>query len=307
MKNVLRIALGLLLVSQGVFAGEEALFLVHEKHPGQDHDKFTSPVDSGSTVDGTRLAIVGAATVSTLAAINLYQANGWWKYNRRSFHFREDLSYGRSIDKLGHFYSAGLLTFVFSKSLQWANVSEPTALIWGASASALFQTYLEVQDGFSAWGFDRVDFAVDIAGAFYPVAQHAVPFLRDFNFKFSYHPSDLLHEAVGTGYLGQQHIVFDDYEGQTLWLSISVNNLLPTFVEESWPDWLALAIGYGARGVAESQPYSIYLISFDYDLTKIIPNDTWFLKTLGETLNFIHFPAPAVRISPGAIWYGLYF
>jgi hypothetical protein len=42
-------------------------------------------------------------------------------------------------------------------------------------------------------------------------------------------------------------------------------------------------------------------------MTKIIPSDTWFLKTLGEALNFIHFPAPAVQVSPNTIWYGLYF
>jgi hypothetical protein len=49
------------------------------------------------------------------------------------------------------------------------------------------------------------------------------------------------------------------------------------------------------------------LLSLDYDMTKIIPSSTPFLRTLGEALNFLHFPAPAVQISPRAIWYGIYF
>jgi hypothetical protein len=49
------------------------------------------------------------------------------------------------------------------------------------------------------------------------------------------------------------------------------------------------------------------MLSLDYDLTKIIPQDTGFLRLLAEALNFIHWPAPAVRISPNAVWYGLYF
>ncbi len=258
-------------------------------------------------VSTVRLVIVGGALAGTMAGIHIYQQSGWWKDNRRSFHFREDLTYGMSVDKLGHFYGANVAAFVFSRSFQWAGIRERPSLFLGAGCSILFQTYIEVQDGFSAWGFDRVDYAANVAGAFYPVAQYFVPFLRDFNFKFSYHPSPLINEGGGIGFRGQKHIMFDDYEGQTIWLSVSVNNLLPRSVEPFWPDWLALAVGYGVRDVASPDPYSIVILSLDYDMTRIIPPNTWFLRTVGEALNFIHFPAPAVQISPNAIWYGLYF
>jgi hypothetical protein len=125
--------------------------------------------------------------------------------------------------------------------------------------------------------------------------------------KFSYHPSNLINEPGGVGFRGQQHIMFDDYEGQTLWLSVYLNNLLPETVEPYWPDWLALAVGYGVRDVATPDPYGIVLLSLDYDMRRIIPGDSGFLRTLAEVLNFIHFPAPAVQISPHAIWFGLYF
>jgi hypothetical protein len=260
-----------------------------------------------STVDGTRLAIVGGTVVLGMAAIHVYQENGWWKDNKASFHFLEDLEYGRGVDKIGHFYGASLLTFVLGRSIGWANVPEADALLLGAGTSLLFQTYIEIRDGFSAWGFDRVDFAANVGGALYPVLQYHVPVMRNFNVKFGYHPSDLLNNPGGTGFRGQEHIIFDDYEGQTFWLSLSMANLLPPSIDEYWPDWLALAVGYGARNVAGDDPYSVLLVGLDYDMTKVIPQTTGFLRLLSETLNFIRLPAPAVQVTPGAIWYGLYF
>ncbi len=270
------------------------------------------PISSDSTttqegVNTARLVLVSGLTAAAMVGIHVYQQNGWWKDNRSSFHVQEDLDYGLWVDKLGHFYGASVMTFIMSKSLEWANLSPEQSIWYGATGAVLFQTYVEVQDGFSAWGFDRVDFAANVAGALYPVAQFYWPPLKDFNMKFSYHPSDLINQPGGVGFQGQKHILFDDYEGQTLWLSVYVNSLLPGSVESLWPDWLAVAVGYGVRDVATPDPYSIVMLSLDYDLTKIIPQDTAFLRLLSEALNFIHWPAPAVRISPNAVWYGLYF
>ncbi len=272
-------------------------------------DKTAAPSNPGEpeSIRPVRLALVTGALAGTIAAIHIYQMNGWWKDNRRSFHFQEDLKYGLNVDKMGHFYAGAAATYIFSKSFQWANVSETSALWWGAGASALFQTYIEIEDGFSTWGFDRVDFASDVAGAFYPVAQHYFPPLRDFNMKFSYHASPLLNEAGGAGFRGQKHIMFDDYEGQTIWFSARVHNLLPESVKNFWPEWLCLAIGYGVRDVGTTNPYRVYFIGLDLDLTKILPQDSPFLRTLAETLNFIHMPLPAVRVSPNVAWFGVYF
>ena len=110
------------------------------------------------------------------------------------------------------------------------------------------------------------------------------------------------------GFKGQKHIILDDYEGQTIWLSLRMKKLLPEPVSGVWPAWLCLALGYGARDVGtENGAYRVYFLALDYDLTRIIPQDTSFLRTLSEALNFIHLPAPAVRYLPGSVWYGLYF
>ena len=266
------------------------------------------PAPSDTTrIDASRAAIVGGIVAVSIATIHLYQQSGWWKNNRAPFHFQEDLKYGLHVDKLGHMYGGTVLTFVLDRSLRWANFSDDAALMWGATGALLFQTYVEIEDGFSTWGFDRVDFASDVMGSVYPVAQYHVPFLRNFNFKFSYHPSNLINEPGGVGFKGQKHIMFDDYEGQTIWLSLRVKDLLPEPVASYWPGWLCLAAGYGARNIATSNPYRVYFVGLDLDMTRVIPRDTAFLRLLGDALNFIHMPMPAVKVSPNAVWYMLYF
>lgn len=259
-------------------------------------------------INSTRLLLVGGTLVGAMTAIHIYQQNGWWKDNRAPFHFQEDLKYGLTVDKIGHFYGGAVLGFVMSKSLQWANLPEESALWIGAGGSLLFQSYVEIEDGFSKWGFDRVDFGSNLAGALWNPARYYVPYLQNFDLKLSYHPSELIGTKHGIGFQGQKHIMIDDYEGQTFWLSVKVGNLLPEKIKDYWLPFLGIAVGYGARDIAGTEPHRVYFLAPDLDMTKIIPDDTPFLKTLGEALNFIHFPMPAVQFSSNkTIWYGLYF
>ena len=268
------------------------------------HESFSTDSDG---VNNGRLAIVGGTLLSSMVVIHFYQQNGWWKDNRTSFHFQEDLEYGLWVDKVGHFYGAYLLSFLISSAVEWANVPEERALWIGSAGGLLFQTYVEVEDGFSTWGFDRVDFAADVAGAAWPVARYYVSSPRNVDLKLSYRPSPLLGAPGGIGFHGQQHLVIDDYEGQNFWLSMKVENVLPQAWKPYWPDFLCVALGYGARDVAGDNPHRAWYLALDYDMTNLIPPKTGFLRKLGEVLNFIHLPAPAVQFHPGAVWYGLYF
>ncbi len=259
-------------------------------------------------IDKGRLTLVGGVWAGSMLAIHIYQQNGWWKDNRAPFHFQEDLTYGLWVDKIGHFFGGYILGFAIDHSLRWANVPASRAVWMGAAAGLLFQTYIEVEDGYSAWGFDRVDFAFDLAGASWPVVRYYVPFLENFDLKMSYHPSSLLGEPGGVGFKGQQHIIIDDYEGQTFWLSVNVHDLLPDGARTLWPQFLCLSVGYGAREIAGPIPYRVFFIAPDLDMTRIIPPKTPLLKFVGEALNFFHVPMPAVRFSErGTVWYGIYF
>jgi hypothetical protein len=268
-----------------------------------------SPVDSASSpnLDGGRIALVAGGLSGSMVFIHIYQQNGWWKDNRAPFHFREDLVYGLNVDKIGHFYGAYSLEFVLSRLLEWSNVSEDDALWWGSAGALLFQTYVEMEDGFSAWGFDRVDFASDVGGAAWPVARHYVPVLRNFDLKFSYHPSSLLGSKAGMGFKGQKHLMIDDYEGQTMWMDVQVHDLLPEGAKSYWPSFLCPALGYAARGVGTNNQYRVYFVGLDLDMEKVIPQNTAFLRTLSQALNFIHVPLPAYRFVPSGALYGFYF
>jgi len=245
----------------------------------------------------------------SMIGIHLYQESGWWKYNRAPFHFREDLTYGLSVDKIGHFYGTSLWAFSLRKILIWADVPERTALYYGSAGALLFQTFVEIEDGFSDWGFDRVDFLADLGGALWPIAQAHSGFINALDLKMSYKPTSLLHAPTTGGFTGQKHLLMDDYEGQTFWLALKPAELFPSGSLSIWPDFLNIAVGYGARNVYEGTgaPYSVVFLGFDYDLKKIIPQTSPFLVTLSEVLYFIHFPAPAIRLSPTTILYGVYY
>ena len=275
--------------------------------PRDTNTRAEAAVPAGQTINYDRLAIVGGTLLGSMVAIHVYQQNGWWRDNRAPFHFQEDLDYGLLVDKVGHFYGGYVMGYTIQKCVQWANVSDQSAVWIGAAGGLLFQTYVEVEDGFSTWGFDRVDFASDAGGAAWLVGRHYVPFLQNFDLKLSYHSSSLLGTTGGSGFRGQQHLIIDDYEGQTFWMSLKMKNLLPESVKPYWPEFLCVALGYGARDVAGTDPYRVFLLAPDLDMTKVIPPKTSFLKTLGEVLNFIHMPLPAVQFSPHAIWYGVYF
>lgn len=269
----------------------------------------SGPSLQNEEINTTKLYIVCGALLGTMTGMQIYQNNGWWKGYKEPFHFQEDLVYSLNVDKFGHFEGGIALGYVISKSLQWANVPEEAAMWCGSGGSLLFQTFLEYQDGIHEWGFDRVDWASDVAGALWPIAQHHSAFLREFTWKFSYYPTSLLGTTGGSGFVGQKHLIVDDYEGQTIWVSVHCKSFLPEPLKSVTPEFLSLAVGRGCRDIAGgvNAQYSVLILALDIDVGKILPSNPPWMKTLAECLNFIHLPMPAVQIYPSAIWYGLYF
>lgn len=253
-----------------------------------------------------RLAIVGGGLLTVGVAHQLYVQDAWWKDYRRSFHFEEDLRYAKNIDKVAHFYAGMLKSNLAARTFKWSGFRQEKALWFGVIASSLFGLYVEIQDGFSTlWGFDRIDAAANIGGTFFTVARHYVPFLKNFDLKFSYLPSNVKSPQEGP-FKNQKRTFLDDHEGQRFWLSFKVENLLPKSLKPVWPDFLCVALGLGARDLQKDGAHVEWYLALDYDLTAL-PGDSGFLRTLKEVLNLIHFPSPAIRISPNVVLYGLYF
>jgi len=254
-----------------------------------------------------RLSLVGMGFLGAFVALDQGYRKAWWRGEKVSFHFAEDYLYARNLDKVGHFYGTALTSFVCARSLEWAGFSRPSSVWLGAGLGLMSELYIEIQDGFSPyWGFDRVDAISDLLGATFFLAQYHFPLLQNVDVKFSYFPSPH-YGQYGTGNFGSKKQTFiDDFEGHTYWLSMKVNKLLPSKVEPYWPDVLAVAVGVRAANLhADGGGHREVLVGLDYDLTAL-PGIGGFWLAIKELGNYFRLPAPAVRVYPGPIWYGLY-
>lgn len=250
-----------------------------------------------------RAAIVGGTLGALVTGIHIYQRNAWWSDQRTGFHLQDDPIYALNVDKAGHFLGGAFGSFLGQKSLEWSGFSRDASVWGGFAMGALFELYVEFEDGFAKdWGFSPGDAYADVVGAFWPVLQEYVPGVEHLQPKFSYWPSSEMRNGTHKGN------AIDDYEGQTYWMSLHVEGLLPRSWKPYWPDWLALAVGVSVRNmeVHENKERNV-ILALDYDMTKIIPGDSWLLHTLKQALNYVRFPAPAIRISPNYVAYGLYF
>lgn len=147
-----------------------------EQNQGSDFILYVEGASLDSLIDTnsinyTRLGIVSGCVLGLGTAVHYYQLNAWWKNWRRPFHFQEDLVYGKSVDKLGHAWDGAFSAFILSKSYRWTGISEENAVLIGSVGGSLFLMFVEFEDGFSQWGFDRVDAAANLMGGFYPLLQ----------------------------------------------------------------------------------------------------------------------------------------
>lgn len=259
-------------------------------------------------VDPLKLTILGVAGAGVFAAMHIYYANTWWKDTETFFKYAEDGYYARNMDKASHIFTANFFTVATATAYEWTGIEPSKALLYGAITSMAYETYIEVNDGFAPnWGFDWVDMGANFAGVLYPFLQQGVKPLKHVNFKWSFKPSWIKKKSSS-----QPDDLLDDYTNMTFWMSVNPMIILPESVTKSkyYPNFIAFALGMSIKNAshvlgsqnAEAQWY----ISLDWDVNQL-PGKSDFMKKLKKILNFYHFPAPAVRISPSGIWYGLYF
>ncbi|MFO7446844.1 MAG: DUF2279 domain-containing protein [Ignavibacteriaceae bacterium] len=265
-----------------------------------------APVDKidplRTELDYKMLAGVGAATIGMGYFIHRYQQQAWWTNQSRKFRFQNDPTYALGIDKAGHFFGGALLAHAFSGALEAANMQSEPAAIWGTSLSILFEMYVEIYDGFGPeWGFSPGDAIADVLGAGFTLSQYYFPFMKNFQAKVSYYPSQKMRDGLHKGN------AIDDYEGQKYWLSVRVRNFLPKEAAEIWPEWLNIAGGVGIRNMdgAGGGSRDFYL-ALDLDAEAIpLYGGVWqFVK---NTLNYIHFPMPAVRFGKDSAFFVFMF
>lgn len=255
-------------------------------------------------VEAVPAILTGTVVAGIITGIHVYQQDAWWKDRRTGFHFQTDWGYAAQADKVGHFFAGYFTSYIGYESLVASGFSSNTAGWLGPLLAVGFQTYVEVEDGFSPFGFDPTDQVANMLGPMFLSAQNYVPFLQNFKFKWSYFPSDRLQNGEISGH---NTIVIDDYNGQTIWLTAKMSNFLPKSL--GWPEWLRLAVGYGAynvdqwnlndRGERVLLPAGRrFYVSLDYNLVDMLPDLGSFGNWLVQTADFIHWPAPALEIGP---------
>ena len=267
-------------------------------------------------VNKKRVFIVGSSLAVALGGSYLYVQNSWWSEKQEPFHFDDgaDLTYALNVDKVGHFMGGLEAADVFSSSMKWAGMQEEQALWYGAAFGSGLQLAIEMKDAYAPyWGFSKWDLALGSAGSLFPVAQYYNDDLKAINFKFSYYKqSDIYWELDRQrGKKPNKYAWQDDYPNQTYWLSVDVNHFTETCC---WPDWLNLAIGFGLDDTQYLNENNTkmggnneWYIALDYDIPKMLKKwNSPTGKKVKHWLNYIHLPAPTIRISPKLEFYPLF-
>lgn len=259
--------------------------------------------------------VASAGAIYTGSVIGLYQL--WYKdYTSESFHFFNDNTEWMQVDKVGHFYTAYQLSRIPSDVLSWTGTKRKRAIWYGTATGFVFQSTIEVFDGFSSeWGFSVGDMAANTLGCATLLSQYLAWNEIRIIPKFSFHTTryssinpELLGETVG-----QQ--LLKDYNGQTYWLSFNIRKLTQT--DFFWPKWLCASVGYGANSMVRGNtsesnqagyyPYRQVYLSLDVDFQSIHTKSK-FLKTVFYTINMLKVPLPTLEFNDqGVKFHGIYF
>ncbi len=241
------------------------------------------------------IAAIGATYGGALLTLHLIQQHAWWKV-RAPFQVVEDWSYALQVDKAGHFYGGYLMSYLCSEALLGIGLDIPTAVRTGALLGLLYQTYVEIEDGFSRdWGFSPTDAIFNFLGVYWYAAQHYWQPFQALHPRWQYIP------AHWAGDLPRKHggSFIDDYNSSSFWLSIDVHRLLPQSWKPYYPAWLMLSIGYGVRNVDTDLPKERrIMLGLDYNLRLLLPEGPPLWNWFRQSLLLLKLPSPAVEFGP---------
>ena len=261
--------------------------------------------------DSTRAFHIALGTEIVLYTTTMYALNDLWykDYPKSEFHWINDNSNWLQMDKVGHATTAYQVGMLGKDLMQWSGVAEKKALWYGGLYGAIFLTTIETLDGFSKeWGASWGDLIANTSGTMVFIGKELLWKEQRIQMKYSFKPStyaDHRPDLLGSNFLQQ---TIKDYNGQVYWLSFNIN----AFKNTSLPDWLNVAIGYGADGMYNGNPHESgtqreFYASLDVNLRKIKTNKKFLDKAL-KIFSFIKVPMPALKLSQNKLnFYPLHY
>lgn len=270
------------------------------------------------------IAIVLGTEAALYAATMTGLYYTWYSdYPASKFHFINDNAEWQQMDKVGHGLAAYQIGRIGYEALRATGLDENRSIWLGGTLGIVFQTTVEVFDGFShGWGFSWGDMAANTIGNGLFIGQQLLWHEQRIALKYSFHPTEFAKyrpDLLGSNFLKQ---AIKDYNGQTYWASFNIKSL---FLDEEsrFPAWLNVAFGYGANGMTgrfentteyNGVPIPHYdrtrqfYFSLDVDFTKI-PTNSNLLKYTFKVLNCFKLPFPAVEYNTQGnwSWHWLYF
>jgi len=210
----------------------------------------------------------------------------WWKNAAKPFSFYRSSWFGehRGIDRFGHMFTSNFFYHTFRDIMLWGGHDPHTARWWAAGLAAFEGLSIEIGDGMSPYGFDYKDLTFNFLGVGYGILQEEVPYLQNFNWKFSYWSARGLKSPAN---------FTSDYDAMTIWMTVNMHNILPAAIQSYWPEWLQLGAGFS---VDDNQSKRELLVGFDINLEAFeFHNDH--ARLAQKILNRAHWPMPAVKFT----------
>lgn len=263
------------------------------------------------------------ATEATLYSSTLIGLNTLWykDYPRSGFHFFNDNLEWLQMDKTGHMVTSYYVGRIGMGLMKWSGVERKKAIWYGGMLGSIFQTTVEVLDGFSSqWGFSVGDFAANTVGSAAAIGQELAWSEQRVVLKYSFNQTD--YAQYRTEVLGKNYIenTLKDYNGQTYWASVNISSFLSK--ESKFPKWLNIAAGYGVNGLIGATSNPLYnkdglpnpvfersrqfYLSLDADLTRIKTRSK-FLKAFFTAFGFIKIPAPTLEFNKNGIGFNAFY
>ncbi|MGG9972535.1 DUF2279 domain-containing protein [Ferruginibacter sp. SUN002] len=270
-----------------------------------------------------RINTIAAANIGGYTAV-MFGLNAAWyaNYPRSSFHTFNDSKEWLQVDKVGHMYSAYIESRASMEMWRWTGIGRKKRIWLGGLSGAVYQTVIETLDGFSAeWGWSWGDFGANVLGSGALIAQELAWNDQRIKLKFSFHKNTYADATLNTRAdklfgktLAERFI--KDYNAQTYWASANIKSFFP---KSNLPEWLGVAVGYGANGMfggfenkwevigpgggteidrSDIKRYRQWYLAPDIDFSKFKTKKKG-VKFLFSVLSAFKFPAPSIEFSQG--------